>query len=122
MSEFYCGLKPQKGKRLGTAAECLKANKVTHYGMQVIPNTIMDSSNVRENLQKQRMEVMNQIIRVKAKRKKLMERLNYRKYDDKKDKYENYIQRYTDMINELYSILQNINGLLNQKRSIKKWY
>jgi vancomycin resistance protein YoaR len=36
MSNFYCGVKAVKGKRLGTAQECLKSGQIRHYGIEAI--------------------------------------------------------------------------------------
>lgn len=56
MSNFYCGLKPTKGKRLGTPEECYKAKQIRYYGLQEVDLDKLAENvkglNINEELQK----------------------------------------------------------------------
>ena len=67
MTDYYCGInRIPKGKRRGTAKECYNSKQVRYYGMEVIPNDVLEA--VRE------IPVEQELIKLQLKLRRLAEK------------------------------------------------
>jgi hypothetical protein len=58
MNEYYCGInKVPKGKRLGTAKECMKAKQIRYYGLSKVDKKIFkEEEDIEQILQKEELK------------------------------------------------------------------
>jgi hypothetical protein len=85
MSTVHCGItKPPKGKKTGSMLECAKSKQIRLYGLYKVDPKIIESLKKKKKTKTtmndtERGKMYDKIIKLKAKRKKLLE-------EDKKKK------------------------------------
>lgn len=103
--EFYCGLKPVKGKRLGTDIECYESKKVNYWGVEPVTQDALDNQKWMKEINDLKKQIVKILSLVRVRRSKSTN--------------ENHIGTYMNLIKELSVISEHLNGISSGSR---KWY
>lgn len=118
--DIYCGIgNVPKGKRRGTMRECVERNQVRYWGIKSIDPKLIGGVKKKQAQQKSIIQVRNELIKLQARKRKLIDQIKKEKNEIKKEEMKNEARKIIEDIKKVQRELTNLKGG-TQKALVKR--